>query len=193
MYGRPSTGWATLRTGTPHGVRASPAAPVCVAVDRHVGLPAIDGLGEQVAAEEGEDLRSLTLQRLRHRRVVGEGDADVALQRAERCRKGIGHLPGAADEGLHQSARRTPSAGRAEEATAEAGRAGDADAHAVDVDRGALAVEHGGAGGLDDVAHLLGGIALVVVVAEHRDDREAIQCGQLTGEHLGFCRGPDAG
>ena len=42
-----------------------------------------------------------------------------------------------------------------------------------------LAVEHGGAGSLDDLAHLVGGVALVVVVAEHGDDREPVSVAQL--------------
>ena len=55
------------------------AAAVGVAVHGQVRAPGVDGLGQQVAAEERVDLQPLTDERLLDRRVVRQGDADVGV------------------------------------------------------------------------------------------------------------------
>jgi hypothetical protein len=52
---------------------------VGVAVQRQVGANSINRLREQVTAEERINPHWLTLQRVRHRRIVEERDATIAF------------------------------------------------------------------------------------------------------------------
>jgi hypothetical protein len=55
-----------------------------VAVESEVGAPLVDRLGQEMAAEEREDLQALAAQRVLDRRVVRERDAHVGVE-VEQC------------------------------------------------------------------------------------------------------------
>jgi hypothetical protein len=139
------------------------------------------------AAEEREDLERLALDGVAHRRVVEHRDL---LRRAEAGERGLELerlverlLDERLDHGLAPRAERA-----APEAAAEALHAGEADAvHHVRV-----AVEHRHADVAQGVGHHLGRAALVVVVAEHRDGREA-QRAELLHQHARLLGGAVVG
>jgi len=79
---------SAARSGAALGTR------VRVAVDAEVGMRAVRRLGEEVAAEERVDLEGLARQRVGDRRVVGERDAEVGAQVAERLADSFGEQPG---------------------------------------------------------------------------------------------------
>ena len=192
VYGRPSSGWATLRTGTPHGVRPATGATVGMAVDRQVGAATIDRLGQQVAAEEREDLRSFALHGLGHRGVVGEGDTDVAVQVRPARRRGRPPCRGCAGRTPSSPARRTPS--RRRRGTRHRSRACRRSRRRRRRARSSWRRHRARwrrlpRGRPDVVGH----VALVVVVAEHGDDRAALERGQLAGEDLCLLARADPG
>src|SRR5262249_37251917 len=77
------------------------AAVVRVAVHDEIGTYGVDRFGEQVAAEEREDLRPLALHGLLHGGVVQERDAPVGAEAVERGGEPVGQGDRMVDERLH--------------------------------------------------------------------------------------------
>src|SRR5581483_8627878 len=117
-------------------------------------------------------------------RVVGQRDPDVAVQRPQRMSEAVGQPPRVPDELLHlrlAELRRAPAGEPAAEPLA-AGHAEPA-AGQVQLDPGAL--EHVDAGQPQHPGDVRLLVALVVMVAQHRDDGHA-DVAELLGDDLGL-------
>src|SRR5262249_49345747 len=69
-----------------------------VPVDHEVGTGVVDGLAKEVAAEEREDLLPFAGERVLHRRVMEQSDAEVGVELVERARQPVREPPRMADE-----------------------------------------------------------------------------------------------
>ena len=149
---------------------AGPA--VGVAVHGEVGAAGVDRLGEQVAAEERVDLQPLA--RRASPRSASSGSSRCARRCPGRVRaphSAVGHRPGVARRTPSSAARRTPSSWRpgSRRRTRACRRRRRARRRPTNVVASPSSTVAPAA--LDDGAHLVGGVALVVVVAEHGDHR----------------------
>src|SRR5690606_25235129 len=108
-----------------HAARRDAAlrAVMRVAVQREVAAPLVDGLAEQVRAQERVDLELLAERRVLRRRVVRQRHAHVALERLQPMQQPARLLRRVGDEGLHLALAQLRAAG-AREAAAEPYHAG---------------------------------------------------------------------
>src|SRR5438105_2258783 len=138
-----------------------------VAVKGQRGAGPIDGLAQQVAAQERVDLGPLALECLIDRGVVHERHPDVGVEAGEghlqRCREVLG-VP---NERLHLGLPEVAPT-RADEAAPESLRSRDPQATAAGLDYRGLSFQHFDTGFLEDFADFGLPVGLVVVVAQHR-------------------------
>jgi hypothetical protein len=115
---------------------------VRVAMERYVCATPIDRLLQEVTSEEGEDLRALSRQRGRDRRVVTQSHARVGtFQRPQVLLQDLAHLPRVTDERLHLRLAELGAAGLPE-ATPETLGTGDAHAVTLGLDHDRVSLEH---------------------------------------------------
>ncbi len=140
----------------------------------------VDRVGQPGRAHEGEYFRRLADHGLGDRRIMEHGDAAFHAQRAQRVFQLAGFVQRLVDEGLDRRlAERAELA--AAEAADEALDAGKADARNLD----GLLAQHGDACRLDDARDFLGLAFLIIVVAEHGDDRDGAG-GEILRQQLGL-------
>lgn len=143
------------------------AAPMSMAVHGEVGAGPIDGLREQIGAEEGVDLGRLAHERVADRRVMHQRDAHVRHERPQRLLERVRALLRVADERLHLPlAELGPRTAR--EPASEPLHAGHADGARGRVDHHGVALQDDRSDVPQDRRDLRLSIQMVVVVAEHR-------------------------
>ena len=116
-------------------------------------------------------------QRLGDRRVVQQGDSEVGVQLVQATLETLGGVGGVADEALHLQLTELAGVGSREPA-AETLDPGDADRVPAGGDDRRVPLEHLDAGGLEALGDSLGLAGVVIVVAEHGDDRH-VDDGEL--------------
>jgi hypothetical protein len=160
---------------------------VGVSVQDEVGAVLGDRRREPIAAEVRVDARRLPFQRVHDRRVVEKHDADVAVDdrlQPSRDRLGLGARlrVDPPQQGLPEVRQRRPG-----EAADEALRADDAELEPVHLAGPALTLEEADPGVREHFPELVGPARVVVVVAEHGEDRD-VEKTACSGERFRLLR-----
>ena len=157
-------------------------AAVGVAVQDEVGAVRADRRGEARRAEERPDRLRLADERLRDRGVVEQDDPAVAAR--DRLEPRLERLDLARRLGVDLPQQRLAEVGQlgAGEAADEPLGADDPELEPADLVHGVVALEHADAGVLEHGDHLVAAIRVIVVVAEHRVDRQLERTARV-GEH----------